>query len=80
MATHKFDEHILFVLPSGYEVEHNTDDENDYYNIKSGRYLNDDGDVAYKCSLRITSLDVTQDPDSKKFTAEEMQKEMYVTI
>ena len=80
MATHKFDEHILFVLPSGYEFEHNTDDENDYYNIKSGRYLNDDGDVAYKCSVRITSLDVTHDPDSKIFTAEEMLNELYGTI
>ena len=77
MATHKYDEHLSFVLPSGYEFEHNTDDENDFYNLKCGRYIDDDGDIAYKCTLRITDLNITHDPDSKIFSAEDILNEVY---
>ena len=62
MATYEFNDQIKFLLPSGFMLTREENDDGDeVVKIISGEYENDDGETCYKFSCNVTVNEF--DPD-----------------
>ena len=78
MAISRFNDEVSFNLPYGYELVRDFNDDGDeIVSIKSGSYINDDGEQAWNYNCRLAELTITRDDVTKDTTFKEMWEKVY---